>query len=256
MKVFDDVYAGGYDALYKDKNYGVECNLVEQALVRFGTGSSTHLIDIGCGTGGHAIELAARGYSVQGVDLSPHMIEIARSKAVGKPHAENIVWNVADARNFNLSQQFDGAIMMFAVLGYLNSNQELLAALANIRRHLRIGAVFACDFWYGPAVLTQQPGDRVRVVSTPRGKLIRATHTELDVNTCIAEVNFNIYDIAQEKLVNETNETHRMRYFFATDLSLLLERSGFALQQLSAFPDLDAPLSADTWNAFAVATAV
>ena len=256
MKVFDGVYANGYDALYKDKSYGTECDLVEQALARFATGSSARLLDIGCGTGGHAIELGARGYSVQGVDLSPHMIEIARAKAAGKPNSDKIAWQVADARNFDLKQQFDAAIMMFAVLGYLNSNQDVLAALSNIRRHLRIGAVFACDFWYGPAVLTQRPGDRVRVVSTPRGKLIRATHTELDVNACTAAVNFDIYDIAQDKLVSETNETHRMRYFFATDLSLLLEHAGFAMQQLSAFPDLDAPLSADTWNAFAVATAV
>lgn len=256
MKVFDGVYAGGYDALYKDKSYGAECDLVEQAFARFGTVKPELLLDVGCGTGGHAIEMARRGYSVQGVDLSPHMIEIARIKAEGKPHADKINWNVADARNFEVKQQFDAAIMMFAVLGYLNSNQDVLAALANIRRHLRTGAVFACDFWYGPAVLTQRPGDRVRVVPTQSGKLIRATHTELDVNACTAAVNFDIYDISQDNLVSETNETHRMRYFFATDLSLLLERSGFALKQLSAFPDLDAPLSVDTWNAFAVAIAV
>ncbi len=256
MKVFDGIYAGGYDALYKDKNYGAECDLVEQAIERFGKGAVAHLLDIGCGTGGHAIELAARGYSVQGVDLSPHMIELARSKALGKPHADKITWSVADARNFTLKQQCDAAIMMFAVLGYLNANEEVQSALTNIRSHLRVGAVFACDFWYGPAVLTQRPGDRVRVVPTPSGKLIRATHTELDVNACTADVNFDIYEIGQDKLVNETNETHRMRYFFATDLSLLLERSGFTLKQLSAFPDLDAPVSADTWNAFAVAIAV
>lgn len=256
MKVFDGVYAGGYDALYKDKSYGAECDLVEQAFARFGIGTSSHVLDIGCGTGGHAIELAARGYSVQGVDLSPHMIEIARTKAAAKKNAEKITWNVADARNFELNQQFDAAIMMFAVLGYLNANQDVQSALCNIRRHLRPGAVFACDFWYGPAVLTQRPGDRLRVVPTPSGKLIRATHTVLDVNACTAAVNFDIYDISMDKLVTETNETHRMRYFFATDLSLLLERSGFALQQLSAFPELDAPLNADTWNAFAVAIAV
>jgi SAM-dependent methyltransferase len=256
MTVFDGVYAGGYDALYKDKNYGAECDLAEQALARFKSGDCSKLLDIGCGTGGHAIELAARGYSVHGVDLSPHMLDIARAKAAGKPRADSISWQVADARSFETPQKFDAAIMMFAVLGYLNSNEDVLAALGNIRRHLRVGAVFACDFWYGPAVLTQRPGDRVRVVTTPSGKLIRVTHTELDVNASVATVNFDLYDIAADRLVGETNETHRMRYFFATDLALLLERAGFSLRQLSAFPGLDAPLSADTWNAFAVATAV
>lgn len=256
MKVFDGVYAGGYDLLYKDKSYSAECDLVEQAFARFGSGQLTQLLDIGCGTGGHAIELAARGYSVQGIDLSPHMIEIARNKAIGATNASKIAWSVADARDFELKEKFDGAIMMFAVLGYLNANQDVLAALTNIRRHLKIGAVFACDFWYGPAVLIQKPGDRVRVVTTPRGKLIRSTHTKLDVNASIAEVNFDIFDIAEGKLISETNEMHKMRYFFANELGLLLERSGFALQQLSAFPDIDAPLSSETWNAFAVATAI
>ena len=255
MKVFDGAYAGGYDALYKDKNYGTECDLVEKALTRFGTATARQLLDIGCGTGGHAIELAARGYGVRGVDLSPHMIEIARAKTQGEANADNISWQVADARSFQVPERFDAAIMMFAVLGYLNSNQDVLSALSNIRRHLRAGAVFVCDFWYGPAVLTQRPGDRIRVVPTPHGKLIRATHTELDVNACTAAVNFDVYEISAGKVVSETNETHRMRYFFATDLALLLEQAGFRLQNLSAFPSLDAPLSADTWNAVAVATA-
>ena len=256
MSVFDSQSAQGYDALYHEKDYGVECDLVELALSRYGSKGPAHLLDVGCGTGGHAVELARRGHRVTGVDLSPHMIEIARAKAADKPNAEFIDWHVADARSFSVSRQFDAAIMMFAVLGYLNSNQDVLAALSNIRRHLRPGAVFACDIWYGPAVLTQQPGDRVRVVNTPGGKLIRATHTELDVNACTAAVNFDLYAIAGDRLVTETKETHQMRYFFATDLALLMERAGFVLQKLSAFPDLDAPVGAHTWNAFAVATAV
>ena len=255
MSVFESSYAQGYDALYQEKDYGVECDLVERAFDRHGLKGAANVLDIGCGTGGHAFELARRGHRVAGVDLSPHMIDLARGKAAGKPNADHVDWHVADARAFDLDRKFDAAIMMFAVLGYLNSNADVLAALSNIRRHLRVGAVFACDFWYGPAVLTQQPGDRVRVVKTPTGQLIRATHTTLDVNASTAAVNFDLYVIDGDRLAAQTQEAHRMRYFFATDLELLLERAGFSLRTLSAFPDLDAPLSASTWNAFAAATA-
>jgi 2-polyprenyl-3-methyl-5-hydroxy-6-metoxy-1,4-benzoquinol methylase len=68
------------------------------------------ILDIGCGTGRHSIELARRGYKVTGIDLSESMINKARSNA--KKENLKIDFHIKDARNFSLNESFDLAIMI------------------------------------------------------------------------------------------------------------------------------------------------
>ncbi|MBI5679648.1 MAG: class I SAM-dependent methyltransferase [Methanobacterium sp.] len=68
------------------------------------------ILDIGCGTGRHAIELAKRGYNVTGVDLSESMINKAREKA--KNAQINVDFKVGDARNLSFENKFDLVIML------------------------------------------------------------------------------------------------------------------------------------------------
>lgn len=68
------------------------------------------ILDIGCGTGRHAIELARRGYSVTGVDLSESMINKAREKA--EIADAEVDFQIADARNLPFQNQFDLVIMI------------------------------------------------------------------------------------------------------------------------------------------------
>jgi predicted TPR repeat methyltransferase len=74
-------YAEVYDAIYHDKDYATECDLVERVLSANAAAPMRRILDLGCGTGRHADLLAERGYEVVGVDRSPHMIEQARARA-------------------------------------------------------------------------------------------------------------------------------------------------------------------------------
>lgn len=80
MTVFNKEYAGAYDDLYKDKNYERECDVMESIFGKF-RGIPRTILDLGCGTGGHAIIFAERGYKVVGIDRSSAMLKIARTKA-------------------------------------------------------------------------------------------------------------------------------------------------------------------------------
>jgi SAM-dependent methyltransferase len=255
MNVFNEVYAGQYDGLYASKNYPSECDLIENAVKRHAVTKPTTLMDVGCGTGGHAIELGRRGYAVTGVDLSQHMVNLAADKSTGLPPSQRPQWVCGDVREFETGCQYDLAIMMFAVVGYLTTNNDVLAGLRNVRRHLKPGALFVCDFWYGPSVLAVSPTDRVREVTTPIGKVIRAANTTLDVVNHTADVSFKLWTLEHGRLVGETSETHRLRYFFPQEFVLFLSCAGFQLQSLSAFPSLDSPLTSESWNALVVASA-
>jgi SAM-dependent methyltransferase len=255
MSVFNSLYAGQYDQLYAGKNYLGECDLIEAAVKRYAMGTPATLVDIGCGTGNHAIELARRGYKVTGVDLSQSMIEHAAQKTASLKSEERPAWLCGDARDFDTGTTFDLGIMMFAVIGYLTTNEDVLKGLRNIRRQLKPGALFICDFWYGPSVLSEKPADRVRTLPTDEGQVIRASSTTLDVVHHTADVTFKLWTLKGDRLTGETTETHRLRYFFPQEFSLLLSQAGFTLQSMSGFPTLDDPLTEQTWNAFVVAKA-
>lgn len=256
MTVFTSHFAGHYDQLYAAKDYRQECDLIEQAISRYGARKPATILDIGCGTGAHALELARRGYAATGVDLSAAMLERAREKGASLPEQQRPRWIEGDVRSFEAGGTFEAAIMMFAVVGYLTTNDDVLAGLRNIRRHLPAGALFACDFWYGPSVLYDRPTDRARIMPIPNGEVIRTTNTRLDIVQHTADVSFRLWTIEHGRVISQTDETHRMRYFFPQEFALMLSQSGFSMLGISAFPTIDAPLTDQSWNAFVVAKAV
>jgi ubiquinone/menaquinone biosynthesis C-methylase UbiE len=60
--IFGPAYASAYDAFYADKDYNAECDLIEGAFRRHATQPVSSVLDLGCGTGNHALRLARRGY--------------------------------------------------------------------------------------------------------------------------------------------------------------------------------------------------
>lgn len=169
---FGPIYADTYDLLYQDKDYGAECNLIVRILKTHGDGAVHRILDLGCGTGNHAIRLVEQGYEVVGVERSESMVANARRKAAEFSGGKNPIFYQADIRSVNLEQYFDAALMMFAVLGYQLENADVLAALRAARRHLRVGGLLIFDVWYGPAVLHLRPSQRSKVIPTSEGKIL------------------------------------------------------------------------------------
>lgn len=84
-----------------------ECNFIEQEL---NYNKSLKILDVGCGTGRHSIELTKRGYSVTGVDLSESQLALARKKAIKENLS--IDFQKHDARDLPFIKEFDAAIML------------------------------------------------------------------------------------------------------------------------------------------------
>jgi len=84
-----------------------ECDFIEKEI---NFDKSLKILDLGCGTGRHSIELAQRGYSLTEIDLSKSLLDRAREKAT----AQNldISFIEADARELNFSNEFDVIIML------------------------------------------------------------------------------------------------------------------------------------------------
>lgn len=255
-KVFGSVYADAYDLLYHDKDYAAECDLIESIFQSYCDGAIKSVLDLGCGTGNHAIPLAARGYEVVGVDHSESMVACARCKLSVNASISSLEFYEGDIRTVDLMRQFDAALMMFAVLGYQRENADVLSALRTARRHLHPDGLLILDVWYGPAVVHQRPSQRIKVIPTPEGKIVRSTSAELDTRRHVCTVHFQLRKLMKDQLVAESEENHQMRYFFPQELELFLRSSGFIPERLGAFPEFDQEPEEATWNVLQVARAV
>ncbi|MDD5422500.1 MAG: class I SAM-dependent methyltransferase [Candidatus Omnitrophota bacterium] len=118
-------YARKYDKECFVQGTAGECDFIEEEIAR---DKSLKIIDIGCGTGRHAIELTKRGYNVTGVDLSGNQIKGAREKA--EEARVTIDFQIQDARNLPFDGEFDLAIMLceggFSLMETDEMNFEIL----------------------------------------------------------------------------------------------------------------------------------
>ncbi len=248
---FGPDYADQYDLLYADKDYQAECDLLEEAFRRFGSGSVKSVLDMGCGTGGHAVVLAKRGYRLTGVDRSGHMLRLAQGKA--RAAGVEVVWIEGDIQAVQAGGLFDAVILMFAVLGYQLTNAEVLSVLCNAHRHLRPRGLLAFDIWYGPAVLRTGPADRVKLIQDGTNQLIRAATSSLDIRHHVCNVEYHFWRVLNNGVAAQSPEAHRVRFFFPMELELFLTSAEFELVSLTTFPKLDEPADERSWNAFCVA---
>jgi SAM-dependent methyltransferase len=255
-KVFGQVYATVYDSLYRDKDYDGECDLLEKIFLSYSVGPVKRILDLGCGTGSHAIPLANRGFEVVGVDHSKDMLVQAREKVAGSQGGGFVDFMEGDIRAVDLRRRFDAAIMMFAVLGYQLNNGDVLSTLKTARRHLDENGLLIFDVWYGPAVLHQGVSPRIKEILTSHGKVVRFTSTELDTRRQVCTVHFQVWRLLENHLVSESAEDHVMRYFFPQELAFFLEMSGFEPVFLGAFPEFDDKPQKTTWNVLQVARAI
>jgi len=118
-------YAQKYDKeCYVHGTLG-ECDFIEQELNH---NRNARILDVGCGTGRHSIELAKRGYSITGIDLSES--QLARAKEKAKDAGVTIDFQKHDARALPFDGEFDLAIMLceggFSLMETDEMNFEIL----------------------------------------------------------------------------------------------------------------------------------
>jgi SAM-dependent methyltransferase len=214
-----------YDDLYEGKDYAAEADYVDALIQRYLPGAQS-LLDLGCGTGRHAIKFTEKGYGVVGVDRSAEMIAKARDhREQLSPHLrERLTLEHGDIRDFRLGRQFDAVVALFHVISYQISNDDVLAAFTTAKAHLRENGLFIFDCWYGPGVLTDPPAQRTKILRTGCNRLTRVAEPVMRVNENAVEVNFRFKITGESSCTcSEFSEKHVMRYFFVPELFLALQ---------------------------------
>jgi len=136
-ELFTD-YANTYDKEEYTKGTVQEVDFIESE-IEFD--KARNILDIGCGTGRHAIELAKRGYQVTGIDLSENQLKRAKEKAMTE--GVDVTFLQRDARSFSFDDSFDLVIMICeGAFSLMETDEMNFRILQNAERSLKKNGKF------------------------------------------------------------------------------------------------------------------
>jgi SAM-dependent methyltransferase len=215
-----DSSAEYYDLLYSTfKDYAAETAAIA-ALLRRLTPDCRTVLDVACGTGEHANRLAALGFEVDGLDLNPTFVTIARAK-----HPAGRFF-VADMTDFHAMRRYDAVICLFSSIGYVRACDRLEAALRCFREHLAPGGVIVVEPWFPPGVL-----DTTRVFRNSAEaagvRIERTAHNEIVGG--ISRLHFE-YDITDAAGTRHMSEVHELGLFTTAEMTDAFRRAGLDVE--------------------------
>ncbi len=209
-------YGQAYDKECFTQGTVGEVDFVEREL---GSDRSKLILDIGCGTGRHAIELAGRGYGVTGFDLSEGQIRRAREKAAAAGVA--VDFQCRDATQPHFEGEFDAALMFCeGAFPLMETDEKNYAVLVHACAALRPG------------------GKLLMTTLNALYPLLHSLKDFYDANksgTTAGELTFDLAtfrECAELTFTDDAGHTHTIRtserYYTPPELCWLLRTAGFA----------------------------
>jgi len=195
-----------------------ECDFLEKEI---NFDKSLKILDVGCGTGRHAIELTKRGYNVTGIDLSESQLKRAREKA----QADNlsIDFQCQDARNLPFNSEFDVAIMLceggFPLMETDEMNFEILKS---VTKSLKPQAKFIFTTLNGLFPLFHSTNEFYASTEEGGNSICRSNGFDIMTFRDFNTVEFE--DDSGNKKMLECNE----RYYLPCEITWLLKSLGYS----------------------------
>ena len=171
-------------------------------LAREAAGLGQGVLELACGTGRVTIPIASEGISVVGLDRSPAMLEVARSKtgSAGNPR-----WVEAEMTGFQLNEQFGLVIIPFRSFMHLTTAAEQKDCLRLVKEHLVESGRTAPGYSNAKHSLEEE----------------QAVEERLD----------------RDALISRVHRGQRLRYVFRAEMEYLLADAGFEVEELCGWFD-------------------
>jgi SAM-dependent methyltransferase len=200
-------------------------DFLEKVFRRFRSSPKT-ILDLGCGTGNHALPMARRGYRVTGVDQSREMLALARKKAASLRNRPRFVH--ADMRSFHLGRSFDAAVCMFGAFGYVFPERDAVRSLRSVHGHLEPGGLYIFEFWQGSAA-RPAPFESWFDVRWKNLQIVRLDVARYNPRTGRLPVEFRFIVLEGRRLIDRFAEVHTIQTYSVPEIRDLVRRGGFDL---------------------------
>jgi len=215
-ELFED-YAKQYDTEDFVQHTESEVAFIEEVLAH---DTSIRILDIGCGTGRHSIELAARGYPVTGVDLSKAQLKRARGKAALRN--VSVSFEEGDARRLPFENCF-GCALSLCEGGFplMETDEENFEILKSAARALVPGGILILTTLNGLFPMAHSIKALINDTSTTS---LRVEESSFDLMTFREAETFTVTQDSGRELTITSSE----RFYVPPELRWLLVTAGFA----------------------------
>jgi SAM-dependent methyltransferase len=232
-----DLFARLYDLEHSDHSRDLE--LYRNFAARCGG----RVLELGCGTGRVALDLAKAGFEVVGIDDSSAMLALARLHAMDAGLGEKVDLKLMDVRTFRIEHRFSLAI--FALNGFLHltSVADQLAALRSVHRALLPGGFLIVDVPNPHESFTPDMDGLFllrRRFRSEEGSLVTSmvsTHT--DLATQVQEMTLTYDEVGADGRVQRTAVEMELRFVYRYEMEILLRQAGFKLDAVYGSHDLE-----------------
>jgi SAM-dependent methyltransferase len=211
---FFDAHAESYDQNGFTSNTSAEVDFI---LTLYPISPKSRILDVGCGTGRHAVEFGKRGYQVTGIDLSEKMLEVARQKA--RLADVSVEWIHADATEFSTTKEYDLAVCLCeGAVGLIEKGEDAEehdgAIFRNIWKSLKPNAPFVLTALNGYSTIRQMKDEFIAEGRFDPDTMVSNYEDQLDLPD--GPVVMRIYE----------------RLFIAPEMVKLLNAAGFTVDNI------------------------
>ncbi|MGN0514323.1 MAG: class I SAM-dependent DNA methyltransferase [Lachnospiraceae bacterium] len=143
MEAYTD-FAYVYDTMMKDIPYAEWAEYVKTLLQDDKIGKGATVAELGCGTGSFTLEMSKLGYTMTGVDISPDMLSVARSKFEDTEY-DKVVFCEQDMTEFELPEKADAIVSVCDSVNYLIEDGDLDKLFVRVNENLKSNGSFIVD---------------------------------------------------------------------------------------------------------------
>ncbi len=201
-----------YHILYKNRN-DEEAQLFMKKITTFlKLPKTSHILDLPCGKGRHAVFLNSLGYKVTGGDLAENSIKNAQ-----KFENDSLKFRVHDMRQ-PINNEYDAIFNLFTSFGYFEEDKEDILILQNIKNGLKRDGFFVFDFLNADFVKARLVAEETKIVDDITFHITRKIEDGFIVK--------NIIFFADEK---NHSYTERVKYLDLEKMKAYFEKAGFKI---------------------------
>ncbi len=230
MPGFYATIARYYDAEHADKIDDLP--LYDEIAAEYGQ----PILEIGCGTGRVVFHLAQSGYTVHGIDNEASMLERARHRLNTQPHLKDLLTlHQGDVFTYSLEGQYKLTLLSYNALMHFHDQDAQLALLKRLREWTDDDGLLVIDLPNAGETFASQDNDAITLERTfiepENGHLVmQQAVSYLDRVEQLMHVTWIYDEVAGDGVVKRTVAPVVFRYFFYSEVCLLLKQTGFTVE--------------------------
>ena len=217
--IFRKKYSKIYNLIYKKKCYKKESDYII-TLLKKNQILHNNILELGMGTGNHAIHMINKNYDVTGVEKSYEMLKIAKK-------IPKLICILEDIRSVRLNKNFDAVISLFHVINYMLTNSDINNFFKTANIHLKKGGLLIFDTWNDKIIKIGEVFENkfFKIDSY----VIQRISSSKTIKNKVISINFKFIVKKNSKIISSFFEKHLIRYFSFKEINIFAKKNNFRL---------------------------